>query len=148
MNRGLILFGVVALLVGAGTGYLIWVHPEGLNPAWPIWMAMLAPAVFTLGGLHMIAAGLGYPRVSGVMLAAIAVAFFAIMNWAAFFTTGFRCVETVSFLGVGILQRYPNEIDCRSRLQGIVGFVDALVVLPSLAFAWRKVRTVRANRER
>jgi hypothetical protein len=73
VNRDLILFGIAALVVGLGTGYLIYAHPEGLNPAWPIWMASLAPAVFALGGLHMVAGGLGYPRFSSAMLQAIAV---------------------------------------------------------------------------
>jgi hypothetical protein len=132
--------GVVASLVGIGTGFLILAHPEGLNPAWPRGMALLAPAVFLLAGLHMIATGLGYSRFSGVLFAAIALCFLAIAHWAAFFTTGFGCVETLSFFGVPILRRQPSEADCRSQLRGIMACVDALILLPAAAFAWRKAR--------
>lgn len=145
MNRDLILFGIVALIVGLGTGYLIYAYPEGLNPAWPIWMASLAPAVFALGGLHMVAGGLGYPRFSSVMLRAIAVCLCAIVNWAAFFTNHIQCLETVSFLGVAILDRYPSEMECRNGLRVIVACVDALIVLPSIAFAWRKLQNIRSE---
>jgi hypothetical protein len=136
--------GVVALLVGLGTGFLILSHPEGLNPAWPLGMAMLAPAVFVLAGLQFIATGFGYARFSGVLLAAIALCFLAIANFAAFLTTGFGCVETLSFLGVPILRRQPSEADCRNQLRTIMASVDALVLLPAAVFAWRKARSREA----
>ena len=58
MNHAQIAFGVFTLIVGVGIGYLMYTHPEGLNPSWPMGMAMLVPALFALGGLHIIAAGL------------------------------------------------------------------------------------------
>ena len=136
--------GVVALLVGLGTGFLILSHPEGLNPAWPLGMALLAPVVFFLAGLQIIATGLGCARFSGVLLAAIALCFLAIANFAAFFTTGFGCVETLSFFGVPILRRQPSEADCRNQLRVIMACVDALVLLPAAVFAWRKARSREA----
>ena len=80
MNRPLVAFGTVALIIGVGSGYFMYTQPEGLNPEWPIWMALLAPAVFTLGGLHMIAAGLDQPRLSIVMLRGILFCFWAIIH--------------------------------------------------------------------
>jgi hypothetical protein len=139
------LFGVVALLVGIGTAYLICAHPEGLNPSWPIGMALLAPAVFALGGLHMVATGLGYSRFSGVLFGAIALCFLAILNWAAFFTSHFHCVETVSFFGVAILRRQPTEIECREQFRAIAAFVDTVVLLPSIVFTWRRLRDRRST---
>ena len=146
MNRGLALFGAVALLVGLGTGWLICAHPEGLNPSWPLGMAMIVPVLFTLTGLQMVASAAGYPRVSGYLLAAIAAGFFVILNWAAFFTTGFHCSETLSFFGVGILERHPSEVDCRTRLRMIAGCVDALVALFFIAFAWHRFGTSRTGK--
>lgn len=100
MERGLVHVGIVALIVGFGSGYLICAYPEGLNPAWPIWMAMLAPGAFIFGGMHMVAAGLGHPGVAPAAVRAVAVCLLAIANWAAFFSTHIQCMETVSFLGV------------------------------------------------
>ena len=68
MNRSLIPMGFVFLAVGLGVGYLMITQPQGLNPSWPLGAALLVPAVFAAGGLHMIAAGLGYPSVSAAML--------------------------------------------------------------------------------
>jgi hypothetical protein len=86
----------------------------------------------------MFATGLGYSRFSGLLLAAIALCFLAIANWAAFFTTGFGCAETLSFFGVPILRRRPSEAECRNQLRTIMACVDALILLPAAAFAWRK----------
>ena len=143
VNKGVALFGVVALIVGIGTGYLICAHPEGLNPSWPIGMALLAPAVFALAGIHMVATGLGYSRFSGVMFSAIALCFLAILNWAAFFTSHFHCLETVSFFGVPILRRQPTELECRYQLRTIAALVDAAVLIPMIIFAWRRLRDRR-----
>jgi hypothetical protein len=148
LNRGLIFFGIVVLVVGLGAGYLMYAYPEGLNPEWPIWMAALAPAMFALGGLHMVAEGLGYPRLSIAMLKVIVVCLWAIVNWAAFFTIHIQCFETVSFLGVAILNRYPSEMECQNGLRVIVACIDALIALPSIAFArrkWQKMRSGPAN---
>jgi hypothetical protein len=138
MERSLVLFGIVAVIVGFEIGYLMYAHPEGLNPAWPLGLAMLAPAAFILSGMHMIAAGLGYPGVANMMLLAVAVCLVAIVNWAAFFTTRIQCSETVSFLGVPVLSRYPSEAECRVGLRIIISCMDALILLPLLWFAWRK----------
>ena len=138
MERGLVFFGIVALIVGFGSGYLMYAYPQGLNPAWPIWMAMLAPAVFILGGIHMVAAGLGRPGVAQATVQAIVVCLLAIANWAAFFTTHIQCKETVSFLGVSILTRYPGEAECRLGLRVVVSCIDVLILLPVLWFAWSR----------
>jgi hypothetical protein len=143
LNRDQILFGIVALIVGLGVGYLMYAHPEGLNPDWPIWMASFAPAVFALGGLHMVAGGLGYPRFSIAMLRVVALCLWAIVNWAAFFTTRFNCLVTVSFLGITIFNGPPSEMECRNSLRVIVACVDALIVLPSVAFTWRKLQKLQ-----
>jgi len=106
-------------------------------------MALLAPAVFLLGGLHMIAAGLGQPRLSNAMLRAIIFCFVAIIHWAAFFTTHIQCVATLSFLGSKIVEWFPSEMECRDSLRVIVGVVDALIVIAVGAFAWHRHRVSR-----
>lgn len=140
MNRPLIPFGALFLIVGVGTGYLMVTHPEGLNPHWPLGMALLAPAVFVLGGLHLIATGLGRPRLANATVGAIVLALWAIANWAAFFTTGFQCRATVSFLGARLVEWYPSEADCRNSLRLLMGLLDALVVVLVGAFAWHRAR--------
>jgi hypothetical protein len=142
-GKAALLLGIVFLIVGLGSGYLMVSHPQGLNPSWPLGMALLAPAAFTLGGLHMIAQGMGWSRVSVALLKAIAVCLLAIANWAAFFTARVPCVQTASFFGVPILQRYPSEAECRSSFQAIVVFVDAVVVLFFIALAWHYARSRR-----
>src|SRR5215468_7257053 len=99
MDRAVIPFGIVAVLIGLGSGYAMVEYPEGLNPAWPIWMALVVPLVFVVGGLLIIANGLGYPRFSGVMLTIVALGLLAIVNWAAFFTSHIQCRQAISFLG-------------------------------------------------
>lgn len=129
MNRALVAFGIIALIVGVGSGYLMYTHPEGLNPDWPLWMALLAPAVFALGGLHMIAVGLHQPRLSSALFGALFVCLWAIVNWAAFFTTHVQCLATLSFLGIPIIEWQPSEIECRNSLRAIVAALDILVVI-------------------
>ena len=143
VNRALVAFGIVALIVGVGSGYLMYSHPEGLNPAWPIWMALLAPAVFALGGLHVIAAGLRQPRLSNAMLGAIAFCLWAIVHWGAFFTTHIQCLATVSFLGAEIVDWHPSEMECRNSLRAIVAVIDALVVIAAGVSAWHRYRAPR-----
>jgi hypothetical protein len=140
MNRPLIPFGALSLIVGVGTGYFMVTHPEGLNPHWPLGMALLAPAVFVLAGLHLIAAGLDRPRLANAMIQAIVLALLAIANWAAFFTKGFQCRATVSFLGARLAEWYPSEEDCRNSLRLLMGLLDALVVGLIGAFAWHRAR--------
>jgi hypothetical protein len=146
MERGLVFFGIIAVAVGLGCGYMIYSYPQGLNPSWPIWMAMLAPAVFILGGIHMIAAGLDRPGVAHATVRAIVVCLLAIVNWAAFFTTHVQCRETVSFLEVPVLTRYPGEAECRSGLRIIVGCIDVLILLLFLGFAWSRRQKRNAAR--
>lgn len=143
MNRPLIPFGALFLIVGLGTGYFMVTHPEGLNPHWPLGMALLAPAVFVLGGLHLIAAGLDRTRVANAMAGAIVIALWVIANWAAFFTRGFQCRATVSFLGARLLEWYPSEEDCRNSLRVLIGLLDALVIAIVGAFAWQRSRAPR-----
>lgn len=143
MNRVQVAFGLFAVIVGVGVGYLMYTHPEGLNPEWPIGIALLAPALFVLGGLHVIAAGLDQPRLSIAMLRAIVFCFWAIANWAAFFTTHIQCRATVSFLGAEIVGWYPSEMECRNSLRILVAGIDLLVVLSVGVFAWHRYRTPR-----
>lgn len=140
MNRPLIAFGMVALIVGVGSGYFMYTHPEGLNPEWPIWMALLAPVVFVLSGLHIIAAGLRQPRLSNAMLVAVVVCLWAIVNWAAFFTNRIECLATISFLGAEIVQSHPSEMECRNSLRVIVAIIDALVVFAAGVSVWHRYR--------
>lgn len=135
-----VLFGIVALLVGVGIGYLMYTHPEGLNPEWNIWIAMAIPAMFALAGLHMIASGLNLHRLSMAALKLIPLGLLMIANWAAFFTTGYQCSQTLPFLGVEILQRYPSEAACQFQLRTIMGGIDTMIVLAFIAFAFYKLR--------
>src|SRR5262245_38772372 len=139
MNRAAIPFGIVAVLVGACTGYLMVEFPEGLNPAWPIGMALLVPAVFVLGGLLVIANGLGYPRSSGIMLTAVALCLLAIVNWAAFFTDHIQCRRAISFFGVTVLERYPSEAECRDSLRIVVACIDMAALILLGAFVRTKL---------
>jgi hypothetical protein len=148
MNRGLIAFGIITLITGAWIGHLMYTHPEGLNPEWPLGMALIVPAVFVLGGLHLVAMGMGRPRLANAMLGAVVVFLWAIVNWAAFFTDHFECLATVSFLGVQVAEWYPSEKECRDSLRMIVAGIDALVVVAVGVFAWQRHRALRAEPER
>ncbi len=139
--RAALLLGVVFLILGLGTGWLMISHPQGLNPSWPLGMALFALAAFTLCGLHLVAQGLGWSRLSGAMLKAIMICFLAIANWVAFFLARVPCVQTASLFGVPILRRYPSEAECRGSLREIVACVDAAVVLFFVALAWHRRRS-------
>ena len=143
MDRALVAFGIVVLMIAAGTGYLMYTNPAGLNPAWPMWMAMLVPVGFALAGLHLIAAGLDQPRLSSAMLLAIVFCLWAIVHWAAFFTPHIQCVARVSFLGAGIAEWYPSEAECRNSLRLLLAGIDALVVSVAGASAWHRYRAPR-----
>lgn len=154
MERGPVGFGILALIIGLGAGYFMYTQPEGLNPDWPIWMALLAPALFVLAGLHMIAAGLNRPRLADAMIRALLVCLLAVVHWAAFFTTH-QCVVTVSFLGAKVFDWYPSEEECRRSLQALVASIDTLIIMVVGAFLWHKHRASRkeplpppANRRR
>jgi|SRR5215472_6912896 len=139
MDRAVIPLGIVAVLIGLGSAFAMIEYPEGLNPTWPIWIALLAPIVFVLGGLHIIANGLGYPRFSGIMVTVVALCLLAIVNWAAFFTSHIHCREAISFFGAAILERYPSEDVCRDQLRIIVTCLDTVVLIPLIVFVWRKL---------
>ncbi|HKI02257.1 MAG TPA: hypothetical protein VKK31_09765 [Thermoanaerobaculia bacterium] len=143
MDRAQVAFGILSLTVGVVSGYFMYTHPEGLNPAWPIWMALLAPAVFVLGGLHVIAAGLHQPRLSSATLGAIVFCLWAIVNWAAFFTNHIQCLATLSFLGAKIVKWHPSEMECRNSLRAIVAAIDTLVVIAAGFSAWHRYRAPR-----
>lgn len=140
MERRLAIFGVVFLMVGMWTGYLIHAFPEGANPAYPFWVAMLVPAAFALSGLHMVTAALGLPRLARVTVQAGALCVLAIVNWAAFFTTHVQCIMLMSFLGTLIVARHPGDAECLIGLRVIVASIDAFILLPAIWFAWRKRR--------
>lgn len=142
MERGLVGFGVIALIIGVGVGYFMYTQPENLNPSWPLGMALLAPALFVLAGLHMIAAGLNQTRLSNAMIRVILVCLLAVVHWAAFFTTH-QCVVTVSFLGAKAFAWYPSEEECRRSLQALVASIDTLIIMAIGAFLWHKHRASR-----
>ena len=138
MDRAGIPFGVFAVLVGLGIGYLMLAFPEGVSPNYPIWVALLAPLAFVFGGLLMLAHATGHPSASAFAVAALALCLLVIVNWAAFFTDHIQCRVIISFLGVAILQRYPSEAECRDSLRIVMACLDTLVLVPVLVFAWRK----------
>ena len=86
-----------------------------------------------LAGLHMIAVGLGYPRVSGIIIQVLLLAFFGVFNWAAFFTTHTQCTESLSFLGIELIRHIPSEESCSNGLKVIVGTIDLLIFLGKTA---------------
>jgi hypothetical protein len=140
----LVVFGLISLVVGLASGCLIYTHPEGLNPEWPMGMALLAVSVFAFAGLHMIAVGLGYPRVSGIIVQVLLVAFFGVFNWAAFFTTHIQCIDSLSFLGIELLRHIPSEESCSNGLKVIVGTIDLLIFLGFVVYAkqrWQRSRS-------
>ena|SRR5450631_1543940 len=140
---GLTFFGFLFVVVGLGVGYMMYMQPEGLNPEWPLWLAMMAPAVFAFGGLFLMARALGFPSLSMMMLRVILLGFFGIFNWAAFFTTHYRCTETVSLLGIELLSYIPSEESCRNGTKVIVGTMDLLIFLGFVAYAkqrWQRSR--------
>ena len=138
MDRAGIPFGVVAILVGLGIGYLMFAFPESINPTYPIWIALLAPLAFAFGGLLIVAHALGYPSFSALATKALALCLLVIVNWAAFFASHIQCRETISFLGVAILERYPSEAECRESLRLVIACMDSLVLVAILVFVWRK----------
>jgi hypothetical protein len=145
VNRAAIPFGIVAVLIGLGSGYAMVAYPEGLNPAWPIWMASVVPIVFVSGGLLIIANGLGYPRLSGILVTVVALGLLAIVNWAAFVTSHIQCREAISFLGAAILERYPSEVECRDQLRIVIASLDTVILIPLVVFVWRKLASVGGN---
>jgi hypothetical protein len=147
MNRAQVAFGILTLVFGVGLGHLIYTHPEGLNPDWPMGMALLAAALFVFGGLHVIAAGLDRPGLANAALRAILLCFWAVLNWAAFFSTHIQCLATVSSLGVAVFGWQPSERECLYSLRAIVSGIDMLIVVGFAAFVWQRYRTGQQGSE-
>lgn len=139
MNRVGIAVGVVAILIGLAIGSLMLVSPEGINPAYPIGIALLAPLAFVLGGSVVCAHALDGTTFVATMFKALALCLLVLVNWAAFFTSHIQCRETVSFLGVALLERYPTEVECQTSLRIIMACVDAVVLVLLAAFIWHRV---------
>jgi hypothetical protein len=135
--------GLFTLIVGVGIGYFMYTNPEGLNPEWPIGMALLAPAVFVLGGVLIIADALQQTHLSIAMVRALLFCFWAIVHWAAFFTNHIQCRVTVSFLGAGIARWHPSEMECRNSLRALITCIDALVVIVVGVFVWQRYQARR-----
>jgi len=121
MKSGQVAFGFFTLIVGVGIGYLMYTRPEGLNPEWPLEMALIVPAVFVLGGFLLIAEALDQTRLSIAIIRGMLFCFWAIVHWAAFFTNHIQCRATVSFLGAampaGIPAKWSAEIVYASLLE-------------------------------
>jgi hypothetical protein len=135
--------GTLSLLVGLGVGGLMLTQPEGLSPNWPIWIAMLAPSMFVLFGLHLLGTGLGYPRIGMLTVRALLVCMWGMLHWYTFFTETMQCTAGLSFLGFEILRNAPGERVCRAVLVAIVLTIDAVILLPWAVFAWRSRRGLR-----
>ena len=148
MDRAQIAFGIFTLIVGVGIGYFMVTYPEGLNPDWPLWMALVVPALFILGGVHIVADGLHQTRLSHLMIRAMVLCFGAIANWAAFFTTNVQCRATVSFLGIPLFSEQPSEVECRNSLRAIVAGIDLVVLATIGLFLWHRYRASRKEPER
>jgi hypothetical protein len=139
---GLTLFGLLFLIVGMGVGYAMYRQPEGLNPGWPFWLAMMAPALFAFGGLHLMATGFGCPRLSIIMIQAVLVAFFGIFNWIAFFTPPANAPAACPS-GIELVRTIPSEEACRNGIKLIVGGIDVIVLLGLIAYAKQRLRRSR-----
>ena len=111
MDRAGIPFGIVAILVGLGVGYLMLAFPEGVSSSYPIWIALLAPLAFVCGGLLMLARALGYPSLLAFAVKAFAVCLLLIVNCR-------RVCHPASVPRDGVLPRRsrPGEISERSRM--------------------------------
>lgn len=138
-----IAFGLFTLLVGVGISYLMYTHPEGINPEWPKALAFLAPSLFILGGVLIIADTLQLTRLAIVSIRAMLAVLWAIVHWAAFFTTHIQCRGAVSFLGAEIVRWYPSEAECRFSLRILIGSLDVLVLVAVGVFAWQRYQERR-----
>jgi len=139
VNPAGIAVGVVAILIGLAFGSLMLASPEGLNPAYPIWIALLAPLAFVFGGMLVCAHASGRPGFVAITFSALAFCLLLIVNWGAFFSSHIQCRETLSFLGLPILEWYPSEVECRSSLRVIMACLDAVVLVLVAVLIWRRV---------
>jgi hypothetical protein len=139
MDRAGVVLGVLAILVGLALGYLMLAFPGNVNPAYPIWIALLAPLAFVFGGLLFGAHALGYPGVIAIAFKALAFCLLVLIHWGAFFSSGIECRETMSFFGVTVLERYSSEDECRASLRMIIVCSDAAIIVALAVLAWRKM---------
>ena len=79
------------------------------------------------------------------MIQTILLAFFEVVNWAAFSTTHFQCRQTVSFLGIPRFTEVPSEESCRNAMKVIIGTIDLLLVLGLVMFAKRRFQGSRSG---
>jgi hypothetical protein len=140
MNAAAVVMGIACLAVGAGTGGLMLAYPAGLSPNWPIAVALLAPGVFALAGLHLLGTGLGYPRFAIAVLQILVVCMWGMLHWYAFFTANMQCTAGVSFLGLPLFRWRPGEVECQAVLQTIVIALDAIILVPVVLLGWRRLR--------
>jgi len=138
MNAAGMAIGIVAIFSGVAIGVLMLAFPGGINPAYPAWIAILAPLAFVLGGVLACAHALGRPTLVAAAFSGFALCLLAIVNWGAFFSSSIQCLETVSFLGMEILQRYPSEVECRAGLRIIMAYLDAVVLIAVAVLVWRR----------
>jgi hypothetical protein len=140
-----IMMGLISTAVGMGVGWLMYAHPEGLNPSWPLWMAEFAPGAFVLAGVFLVVTGAGLTRLGTAVLRILLLCMLLIFNFTAFFTTPDQCTDTVSFLGVALLTRHPSPENCKISMELIVGTIDLVIVLVFIAFLRLKSQRARSE---
>jgi hypothetical protein len=138
VERSGVAIGILAIVIGLAVGYAMIAFPEGTNPAYPIWIALLAPLAFILGGVLICAHTLGRFSMVAIAFGALAFCLLAIVTWGAFSSSHIQCRETLSFLGLRILERYPNELECRAGLRVIMACLDAGVLVVLAVSAWHR----------
>ena len=140
-----ILMGLIFTAVGMGVGWLMYSHPEGLNPSWPLWVAEFAPGAFVLAGMFLVVTAAGFARLGLALLRILLICMLVVFNFAVFFTSPDQCSETVSFLGIALFIRHPSPASCSIGSELIVGTIDLLIVLGFIAFKWQKLRAPRTD---
>lgn len=145
MDRPGVIFGIISIVVGLGVGYLMISFPENTNPNYPQWVASLAPLAFVLGGILACAHAFGAFRLVGLAFAGLGLCLLVLVNWGAFFSDTIRCRESVSFLGVELLRRYPDEAACQATLRLLMMFVDTIVLVVAGLAAWHQWTRRRAK---
>ncbi len=133
-----IAMGIVSIAVGLVLAYWMLAFPEGINPAYPLATALLAPLVFVSGGLLACAAVSGRRMLVDIAFGSLALGLLALVHWGAFSSGAIECRETVSLFGIALLERYPSEAECRSSLRRLLEGFDVVVSIALAAIAWRK----------
>lgn len=128
------------LLAGLGVGVMMYLQPEGLNPAWPLWAAELVPVMFAIGGVYMICDALGYLGVAARLLQALLVCMLVVLHWIAFFVSDGQCSASLGFLGISLTGWQLDAQVCRFVLLLFVGTIDAAIIIPAGIQAWRRRR--------